>query len=79
MSIQKVRAKFTCLNTEDQRENGTAVSLGAVTYGSEENESFSKYTPSGQLTMQISEGVPASGFFKQGKEYYRGSQGRDSL
>lgn len=65
-----MRAKFKC-NAVTERADGfkTAV-LNPVTNGSEENESFSKYTPSGQLTIEIDPGTPAVDFFTPGKEYY---------
>ncbi len=45
-----VRAKFQCNSIQKSQDNSTAVAhLIAVTAGSTENESWSKYTPSGQL------------------------------
>ena len=66
----KVKAKFVCVKVEDQPtcENRN-VTLTAVTDGSEENKSFSKYTPSGNLNMTVSYDTPASSFFEQGVEY----------
>lgn len=65
----KVRAKFRC-NTVQQFEGGQEkVDFMPVTTGSEENKTWSKYTPSGSLSMTITaEG--AVGQFKPGKEYY---------
>lgn len=70
--MQKVRAKFRCFHIEDYPESENKnVSFDVVTSDDcEENKSFSKFTPSGQLTMTISYDTPASDFFEVGKEYY---------
>jgi len=66
-----IRAKFQCTYVEDHPEyEQKLVTFFAVTSGSEENKSFSKYTPSGNLNMSISYDTQASDFFEQGKEYY---------
>ncbi|VFS73957.1 Uncharacterised protein [Raoultella terrigena] len=45
-----VRAKFQCNSINKSPDNSSAVvHLIAVTTGSTENETWSKYTPSGQL------------------------------
>ena len=65
-----VRAKFQCHNIQKSPDNSTAtINLLAVTTGSTENESWSKYTPSGQLQMLISNPA-AIEQFESGKEYY---------
>jgi len=66
-----VKAKFVCESVvkNEGYENST-VNFSAVTTGSEENKSFSKYTPYGRLQMSISDDVPASNFFEAGKEYF---------
>lgn len=67
----KVRAKFYCASITDYPENEIkAVDFWPVVDGSEENKSFSKYTPSGRLTLGISYETPASEAFEQEKEYY---------
>jgi len=67
----KVRAKFYCLSITDYPETETKmVDLWPVIDGSAENRSFSKYTPSGRLTLNISNDTPASESFEEGKEYY---------
>lgn len=59
-----VRAKFKC--TENNGEN---VELEAVTSGSEENDSFFKWTPYGKLSMgTVNENAIKQ--FEVGKEYY---------
>lgn len=65
-----VRAKFQCNSIQKSQDNSTAVvHLIAVTTGSTENESWSKYTPSGQLQMVISNPAAAEQF-ELGKEYF---------
>ncbi|EPU6896136.1 hypothetical protein ACLZTU_23450 [Raoultella ornithinolytica] len=65
-----VRAKFQCNSINKSPDNTSAVvNLIAVTTGSTENESWSKYTPSGQLQMVISNSA-AFEQFEQGKEYF---------
>ncbi|AST70092.1 hypothetical protein BFG07_16310 [Kosakonia cowanii] len=65
-----VRAKFKCVSLQKSPDNSSAVvTLGAVTTGSKENESWSKYTPSGQLQMVVSN-PDAFSQFEQSKEYY---------
>jgi len=69
--MNKIRAKFVCTAIEDQPAyEGKLVSFSAVLDGSEENKSFAKYTPSGNLQMWISYETQASDAFEQGKEYY---------
>lgn len=69
--MSKVRAKFVCENVIDSPEyQQKQVSFYPVINGSEENKSFSKYTPGGRLELSISYETQASNFFKQGKEYY---------
>lgn len=66
-----VRSKFVCVGVEDQPEHEAKnVSFTPVIDGSEENESFSKYTPSGDINLQISYDTEASNAFAPGKEYY---------
>lgn len=63
-----VRAKFTveCIK---QDVNGKTIELKPVLGGSEENEKFYKYTPSGSIILStINE--EASKQFEVGKEYY---------
>jgi len=67
----KVRAKFTCVNIQDYPEyKNKTVTFYPVVSGSNENESFAKSTPSGNLQLCISYETPASDAFEQGKEYY---------
>ena len=57
------------INEHPEHESKT-VYFSAVINGSEENKSFSKYTPSGNLTLTISYDTKAVDFLQQGKEYY---------
>lgn len=71
LKMKKVRAKFVCTCVEDQPTyEQKVVSFSPVISGSEENKSFAKYTPSGNLQLSISYQTPASEVFEQGKEYY---------
>ena len=68
---QKVRAKFVCVGVSDNPEQEQKnISLIPVTDGSEENKSFSKYTPAGGVDLTISYETEASNFFEEGSEYY---------
>lgn len=68
-----IRAKFQCSSAEKSGDNEyntqENVSLHPVVSGSKENESFSRWTPSGSLLMTITN-PSAFGFFEAGKEYY---------
>lgn len=69
--MSKVRAKFVCTNVNDSPDyQQKLINLMPVTTGSEENKSFAKYTPCGNVQLSISYETEASNFFEQGKEYY---------
>lgn len=69
--MPKVRAKFVCDSVQDQPDyNLNKITFSPVVDGSEENESFSKFTPSGKLELDVSYETPASGAFEIGKSYY---------
>jgi hypothetical protein len=69
--MAQVRAKFVCDGIQDNPEcESKSISFSPVTTGSEENKSFSKYTPSGSVHLNISYETEASNFFEGGKEYY---------
>lgn len=65
------RAKFVCIEKIliDDLEKTGFVRLQAVTYGSEENQQFFKFTPSGDIRMNVLN-PDAMANFEQGKEYY---------
>lgn len=67
--MSTVKAKFKC---ESVTDFGTAkeVKLSPVINGSDENKQFSKYTPSGNLSMRIDNETDASEYFQPGQEYY---------
>ena len=68
--LNKVRAKFRCDSIVDSPNNEAGhVYFYPVTDGSEENKSFSKMTPCGQLMLAISYETPAHNFFKENEEY----------
>jgi len=69
--MSKVRAKFVCNGIQDHPgyKNKT-VSFSPVTTGSDENKSFSKYTPAGSISLSISYETDAVNYFDEGKEYY---------
>lgn len=63
-----VRAKFTVYQINDVTD-GKEINLIPVTSGSDENEKFFEYTPSGSIMLStINE--EASKQFEIGKEYY---------
>lgn len=65
-----LRAKFRVdelTGNEDMTE--FTVKMSAVTDGSEENNDFNKYTPSGYHEMYV-DNPKAKDFFKEGDEYY---------
>lgn len=65
-----VKAKFVCTSVKVNDEyQQTSVSFTAAIEG-EENKTWSKYTPSGSISMLISHETEASKAFEQGKSYY---------
>lgn len=70
--MEKVRAKFQVQSTKQVSwdPNVRIIELTAVTAGSgKDNESWSKWTPSGRLEMHITNPA-ASDFFTLGKAVY---------
>jgi len=65
----KVRAKFFCTSVTDFGYNKQAILQAAVS-GSEENKSFSKYTPNGRLEISVDSDAAAGNFFVPKKHYY---------
>jgi hypothetical protein len=64
-----VRAKMVCTEITQWVSN-KSVKFMPVTSGSEENKSFSKYTPGGELRLTIDPSTDAYNAFEVGKEYY---------
>lgn len=67
--MKTILAKFKVGSVTDFGNNNEGVNMSPVTSGSEENKSFSMYTPSGKIEMHITN-PEAIGFFKPSKEYY---------
>lgn len=64
-------AKFEVVSIDENTDpDNKIVALMAVTEGSEENKSFSKYTPSGIVNIAISKESQAAGFFAEGEECF---------
>lgn len=63
--MSKVRAKFVCTGVVEYPDNEQkSVTFSPVIDGSEENKSFSKYTPGGQIQLSISYETEASNAFE---------------
>lgn len=62
-----VKAKFECSHVTRHRNQETPV-LSAVSATSEENKTWSQYTPSGRLELAITN-PDAFDFFEPGAEY----------
>jgi len=69
-AIPKVRAKFSCSQNLSCEGEQHQVVLTAVVDGSEENKSFSRWTPAGSLNLTISDESAAGELFEVGEEYY---------
>jgi hypothetical protein len=63
-----VRAKFRCVEIFHD-ENASRVRLVPVTTGSDENTSFYKWTPGGEITLQVIKRSTAE-VFEPGQEYF---------
>lgn len=64
-----ILAKFKVGSTTDFGNDNLEVKMTPVIGDSEENKSFSKYTPSGDIRLHITN--PAVlGFFEAGKQYF---------
>lgn len=63
-----VRAKFKCV-TVLKTESGETIELTAVTKHREGNETWAKYTPSGDIKMSVTN-PSCFGFYVPGKEYF---------
>lgn len=70
--MKSIRAKFTCSQVIPAVQNYDAKAILHPVYddGCEENKSFNSSTPSGHLEIVISKDVPASKFFKEGRDYF---------
>jgi hypothetical protein len=66
--MQKLKAKFKCQSVTSFQGDQQQVQLMAITGTSEENKSYSLYTPVGNLSMNITNPA-ALGFFVPGTDY----------
>jgi len=66
----EILAKFVCRESHPMEGEQHEVIFSAVMDGSDENKSFSRWTPVADLKMIISNETPAATFFEPGKEYY---------
>ena len=65
-----VLAKFFCQSIQKAEDDSyLTIHMSPVTADTEENKTWSKYTPGGQLTMHVSN-PEAFELFEQGKEYF---------
>lgn len=64
-----VKAKFKC-DAITHYEHSKEIKASPVIGYSGENAEFTKYTPSGQLTMLIDNESKAAELFAPGKEFY---------
>lgn len=67
--MNKMLAKFKVGSVTDFGNKNYEVKMTPVTSGSEENKSFSLYTPSGDVRLHVTE-PSAADFFKPSEEYY---------
>lgn len=66
--MKKLLAKFKVGSVVDYGNNNIEANLSAVTNTSEENKTFSIYTPNASVKIHITN-PEALDFFKAGKEY----------
>lgn len=66
--MQQVRGKFTCTKAVDT-SYGKEVSFWALYSNNPEDNQYSQATPSGQITMLVSN-PSAKDFFQAGNKYY---------
>lgn len=67
--MKTLLAKFKVGSTTNFGNNNLQANLSPVTSGSEENKSFSIYTPSGEIRLHITN-PNALDFFEPAAEYY---------
>ncbi len=66
---RSILAKFKVGSVTDFGNDNLNIKMSPVISGSEENKSFSIYTPNGSIEMHITN-PDVMGFFEAGKEYY---------
>lgn len=67
--METILAKFKVGSVTDFANNNNEVKMTPVVGGSDENKSFSQYTPSGDIRLMINN-PDTIGFFVAGQEYY---------
>lgn len=67
--MRTILAKFKVGSVTNFGNDNQEVKMTPVISGSEENKSFSKYTPSGDVRLHITN-PDVLDFFEAGKEYY---------
>lgn len=67
--MKAIRAKFVCESVTELTHQ-KQIKMYAVYSDTEENKDFTEASPDGQLSISIMKEMPASDFFKPGKEYY---------
>lgn len=67
--MKTILAKFKVGSVTNFGNNNIEVKMTPVTTGSEENKSFSMYTPSGECRLHITN-PDVTDYFEAGKEYY---------
>lgn len=69
--MAKIKAKFECtLIVENEEKTQKTVTLIPVNDGTVNNESFSKFVPSGSTTVVINSDTEADTFFTEGDFYF---------
>ena len=66
---RSIRAKFKVGSVTDYGSNNQGIQMSPVVSGSEENKSFSIYTPSGKIELHVTN-PSVLDFFKAGQEVY---------
>lgn len=70
-TVDSVECRFTCTDVEhDTDPQGSGeVRLTAITSSSDGWEAFTRFTPSGEIRLGLSETPPAMAFFEAGATY----------
>lgn len=66
--MKKILAKMQC-DVITETSVGKTATLNAVVRDSEENKTFSEYTPSATMSILVTKNAPAGDFFVVGEEY----------
>lgn len=66
---KSVQCKFTCESVTNYNGSKTA-KLRAVSGKEGDNSDFTKFTPNGEISVNITNDAPADGVFVPGENYY---------